>query len=208
MSMDRTGWPFVLAGLVPAIGAAWLGWRWTAVLFAVLAACMALFFRDPSRTVPADPGAVVSPADGKVMIAGDVELNAAPPGDWKQISIFLSPLDVHINRIPVSGRVTRIEYKRGAFLAAFRPDAAVKNERNEVWIDHDGQTVVVRQVVGVVARRLVCRIGEGAQVQAGDKYGLMKFGSRIDLFLPRSVALTVAVGQRVRGGETVLARWP
>lgn len=205
--MDRAGWPFVLAGLVPAIGAAWLGWRWTAVVFFVLAACMALFFRDPSRTVPTDPGAVVSPADGKVMIAGDVELNAAPPGEWTQISIFLSPLDVHINRIPVSGRVTRVEYKRGAFLAAFRPDAAVKNERNDVWIDREGQTVVVRQVVGVVARRLVCRVGEGAQVKAGDKFGLMKFGSRIDLFLPRSVALNVKVGQSVRGGETVLARW-
>lgn len=107
----------------------------------------------------------------------------------------------------MAGRVTKVEYKRGAFFAAFRPDAAVKNERNEVWIDHDGQTVVVRQVVGVVARRLVCRVGEGALVSAGDKFGLMKFGSRIDLFLPRSVSLAVHVGQTVRGGESVLARW-
>ena len=197
----------MVAGLVPALGAAWMGWRGTALAFIALAAFMAFFFRDPERIVPADPLAVVSPADGRVMIAGDVELNAAPPGDWTQISIFLSPLDVHINRIPVAGRVTRVEYRRGAFLAAYRPDAAVKNERNEVWIDHDGQTVVVRQVVGVVARRLVCRVQEGAHVQAGEKYGLMKFGSRIDLFLPRSVSVAVKVGQTVRAGETVLARW-
>lgn len=208
MLIDRAGWPFVLAGLIPAAVAAWMGWRWPAAVFVVFAAFMAFFFRDPDRQVPADPLAVISPADGRIMIAGDVELNAAPPGDWRQISIFLSPLDVHINRIPVSGLVTDVRYKRGAFLAAYNPDAAVKNERNEVWIDHEGQTVVVRQVVGVVARRLVCRVGTGARVAAGDKYGLMKFGSRIDLFLPRHVELRVKVGDRVRGGETILARWP
>jgi phosphatidylserine decarboxylase len=207
MSMDRAGWPFVLLGLVPAALAGWAGWTWLAAVFLGLAAFMAFFFRDPIRHVPSDPLAVLSPADGRVMIAGEVELNAAPPGEWKQISIFLSPLNVHINRIPVAGRVTKVEYKRGAFLAAYNPDAAVKNERNEVWIDHGGQTVVVRQVVGVVARRLVCRVGEGATVQAGDKYGLMKFGSRIDLFLPRSATLTVSVGQKVRGVESILARF-
>lgn len=206
--MDRAGWPFVLLGLVPAILAFWRGWPWAGAAGLAVAAFMAFFFRDPARTVPSDPLAIVSPADGQVMIAGAVELNAAPPGEWQQISIFLSPLDVHINRLPVSGRVTRVEYRRGAFLAAYRPDAAVKNERNEVWIDRQGETVVVRQVVGVVARRLVCRVGEGAQVRAGDKYGLMKFGSRIDLFLPKRAVLGVAVGQRVRGGETILARWP
>jgi len=207
MLIDRAGWPFILAGLLPALVAGWLGWRGTAAAFAVLAAFMVFFFRDPVRTVPADPGAVLSPADGRVMIAGDVELNAAPPGEWTQVSIFLSPLDVHINRIPVAGRVTSVRYMRGAFLAAYNPDAAVKNERNEVWIDHGGRPVVVRQVVGVVARRLVCRVTEGTDVAAGEKYGLMKFGSRIDLFLPRSVVLHVKVGDRVRGGESVLARW-
>jgi phosphatidylserine decarboxylase len=207
MGIDKAGWPFVVAALAPALAAWAAGWMWVAAAFVVLAAFMAFFFRDPHRTVPADPGAIVSPADGRVMIAGPVELNAAPPGDWQQISIFLSPLDVHINRVPIGGHVRKVVYTRGAFLAAYRPDAAVKNERNEVWIDRDGKAVVCRQVVGVVARRLVCRVREGADVQTGEKYGLMKFGSRIDLFLPQSASLLVRVGQTVRGGETILARW-
>jgi phosphatidylserine decarboxylase len=207
MGIDKAGWPFVLGGVVPAMAAWAAGWTWVAVFFVAVALFMAFFFRDPVRTIPDDPAAVVSPADGRVMIAGPVELNAAPPGEWQQISIFLSPLNVHMNRIPIAGHVRKVVYMRGAFLAAYRPDAAVKNERNEVWIDRDGKTVVCRQVVGVVARRLVCRVREGADVATGEKYGLMKFGSRIDLFLPPSAVLSVSVGQTVRGGETILARW-
>lgn len=207
MKMDRAGWPFVLAAGIPGVAALAAGWTWIAAGLLAVALFMAFFFRDPARTVPDDPAAVVSPADGRVMIAGPVELNAAPPGEWQQISIFLSPLNVHMNRIPIAGLVRKVVYMRGAFLAAYRPDAAVKNERNEVWIEHDGRMVVCRQVVGVVARRLVCRVREGAQVSTGEKYGLMKFGSRIDLFLPPSAVLSVSVGQTVRGGETILARW-
>ncbi len=207
MTMDRAGWPFVLAAGIPGVAAWAAGWTWIAVGLLAVALFMAFFFRDPARSVPNDPTAVVSPADGRVMIAGPVELNAAPPGEWQQISIFLSPLNVHMNRIPIGGLVRKVVYMRGAFLAAYRPDAAVKNERNEVWIEHDGRMVVCRQVVGVVARRLVCRVREGAQVATGEKYGLMKFGSRIDLFLPPSAVLSVSVGQTVRGGETILARW-
>lgn len=206
--MDRAGWPFVALGLVPAVVAAWLGWWWLVGVGVAIAAFLAFFYRDPQRVIPDDPMAIVAPADGRVMVAGAVELNVAPPGDWQQISIFLSPLDVHMNRTPVAGRVTRVEYARGAFLAAFKPESAIKNERNDVWIDHAGRTVVVRQLVGVIARRLVCRVREGAHVAAGEKYGLMKFGSRIDLFLPPDVILAVTVGETVRGGETVVARWP
>ncbi len=205
--MDKAGWPFVLGALVPAAVCAAAGWIVAAVVFAAVAAFMAFFFRDPDRVVPQDPSIVVSPADGRVMIAGDVELNAAPPGAWRQISIFLSPLNVHINRIPIGGRVTRVQYTPGLFLAAYKAEAATRNEKNEVWIDHGGRTVVCRQVVGVVARRLVCRVAAGADVQTGDKFGLMKFGSRIDLFLPPDATLTVKPGDTVRGGETVVARW-
>ena len=128
----------------------------------------------------------------------------SPPGDWKQVTIFLSPTDVHVNRAPVDGTVTRIEYRPGKFLPAY-DERANDNELNELWIDHDGVTVVVRQVVGILARRIVCRVGERDRVARGERIGLMKFGSRMDVFLPTSAELKVQVGQRVRGGETVLA---
>jgi phosphatidylserine decarboxylase len=193
--------------MLPAVAAWWAGWPWVAVVCAALALFLAFFFRDPHRVVPAEASAVVSPADGRVLIAGVADSAAAPAGEWKQVSIFLSPLNVHINRIPIGGVVTKVERLSGRYLAAYRPEAATKNERNEVWIERDGRTVVCRQVVGVLARRLVCRVSKGATVQTGDRYGLMKFGSRIDLFLPPAVILEVSAGDVVRGGETVLARW-
>jgi phosphatidylserine decarboxylase len=206
MSMDRAGWPFVLGFAVPAAIAAALGWMWVAGVLVAFALFMAFFFRDPARIIPSDPKAVVSPADGRVMIAGAVELDAAPPGDWTQVSIFLSPLNVHMNRVPIGGRIVKVLHTPGEYLAAYRRESATKNERNEIWISREGQTVVCRQIVGVLARRLVCRVRDGEDVQTGQKYGLMKFGSRIDLFLPASFVLDVKVGQTVRGGETVIAR--
>jgi phosphatidylserine decarboxylase len=206
MKIDRAGWPFVHGALVPALVLAPV-LPWLAAVFGALALFMLYFFRDPDRTVPDLDGAVVSPADGRVLIAGDAEPASAPPGDWKQVSIFLSPLDVHINRIPIGGRVARVEYTPGRFLAAYRPESARVNERNDVWIERDGAAVVCRQVVGVLARRLVCRVGPGAAVRTGQRYGLMKFGSRIDLYLPPRAAVRVAAGDRVRGGETVVATW-
>jgi phosphatidylserine decarboxylase len=206
MRIDRAGWPFVFGALVPALALTPV-LPWLAAAFGVLTLFMLYFFRDPDRTVPDRADAVVSPADGRVLIAGDAEPASAPPGHWKQISIFLSPLDVHINRIPVGGRVARVDYTPGRFLPAYRPESARVNERNEVWIERDGAMVVCRQVVGVLARRLVCRVGPGAMVRTGQRYGLMKFGSRIDLYLPPNAALRVAVGDRVRSGETVVATW-
>jgi len=155
--------------------------------------------------VPQAPGLVVSPADGRVMIAGPADGRWTPPGDWQQITIFLSPLDVHINRTPVDGRVTRIEYRPGAFLPAYKHDAGA-NELNEIWIDHGGETVVVRQIVGALARRIVCRVEEGQTLARGERIGLMKFGSRMDVFLPPRAELMVQVGQSVVAGVTVLAR--
>jgi phosphatidylserine decarboxylase len=138
------------------------------------------------------------------MIAGPTDKRWSPPGEWKQVTIFLSPTDVHINRSPVDGVVTRIEYRPGKFLPAY-DEGSNDNELNEVWIDHDGETIVVRQVVGILARRIVCRISERDRVARGDRIGLMKFGSRMDVFLPTTAELRVRVGQRVLGGETVLA---
>lgn len=204
MKIDRAGYPFIAAALVPAaalVAARRQGW---AVPFAALGGFFAYFFRDPDRTVPQDPDLVVSPADGRVMIAGPSDRRWSPPGEWTQVTIFLSPMDVHINRSPVDGYVTRVEYRPGTFLPAY-DEASNANELNEVWIDHNGQTIVFRQVVGILARRIVCRIRNGDRVERGQRIGLMRFGSRMDVFLPTSAELHVQVGQRVIGGETGLA---
>jgi phosphatidylserine decarboxylase len=204
MKIDRAGYPFITGALVPAVLLAAARRHALAASLAALGGFFAYFFRDPERRVPAEPGLVVSPADGKVMMAGPSDGRWAPPGEWKQITIFLSPMDVHMNRAPVDGRITRIEYRPGNFLPAYR-EAANDNELNEIWIDHGGRTVVVRQVVGILARRIVCRVSEGDVLGRGERIGLMKFGSRMDVFLPTDADLKVGVGERVVGGETVLA---
>ena len=207
MKIDKAGVPFIAGALVPAAvlaGTRRYGW---ATGFAALGAFFAYFFRDPERQVPTAPGLVVSPADGRVVIAGDADPAWSPAGAWKQVTIFLSPMDVHMNRIPVAGRVTRVEYREGKFLPAYKEDAN-QNELNEVWVDHQGEPVVVRQIVGVLARRIVCRVVEGQELARGERIGLMKFGSRMDVFLPPRAELLVQVGEHVVAGETVLARLP
>jgi phosphatidylserine decarboxylase len=183
-------------------GARRYGW---ATGFAALGAFLTYFFRDPERQVPTEEGLVVSPADGRVVFAGLADPRWSPPGEWKQITIFLSPMDVHMNRTPVAGRITRIEYRPGKFLPAYKEEASA-NELNEIWIDYHGEPVVIRQIVGVLARRVVCRVKEGQQLERGERIGLMKFGSRMDVFLPTRAEILVTVGQSVVGGETVLAR--
>jgi phosphatidylserine decarboxylase len=208
MLIDRAGVPFVAVPLICALLLGLVrrpGW---AVPLAAVAGFMLFFFRDPHRQTPSDSHAVVAPADGRVMVAGAPEPGVAPPGQWQQISIFLSPLDVHINRIPFGGRVARVTHHAGRCLPAYRPAAANENERTEIWIERNGRQIVFRQVVGVLARRIVCRIGERDEVVTGQRFGLMKFGSRMDVFVGPGVALLVQPGARVRGGVTVLARFP
>jgi phosphatidylserine decarboxylase len=205
VGIDPAGWPFIGGALALAAIAGML-FSWTvAAPFFVLAGFFLFFFRDPDRRTAAGPEAVVSPADGRVLVAGPAVPEAAPPGVWKQISIFLSPMDVHVNRLPVSGRVIKVSYTPGKFLPAYRHDAAATNERSEIWIDHSGQMIVVRQIVGLLARRVVCRVPVGAEVRAGERFGVMKFGSRMDVFLPTTAEILVKVGETVRGGETVIA---
>jgi phosphatidylserine decarboxylase len=205
MRIDPAGWPFVLGALVITA----LIWLLTGPLIGVplllLSAFLLFFFRDPERVHNAPQSAVISPADGRVMVAGAPTGEATPPGSWQQISIFLSPMNVHVNRIPVSGRVTRVEYHPGRFLPAYKKESGDLNERSEVTIDHGGQPIVVRQIVGVLARRVVCRIREGAEVKAGERFGVMKFGSRMDVFVPMDATLHVRVGATVVGGVTVIA---
>jgi len=205
VTIDRAGYPFIGGTAALAIAAALTVGSAGAVPLFVLAAFFTFFFRDPDRDSPQDPKLVLSPADGRVLVAGQADPRAAPPGEWKQISIFLSPMDVHVNRAPVSGRVTRVDFRRGKYLPAYHRDAASANERSEVWVDHGGATVIFRQIVGMLARRVVCRVVPGADLQAGQRFGIMKFGSRMDVFLPPSTELKVGVGDTVVGGVTIIA---
>jgi phosphatidylserine decarboxylase len=206
MRIDRAGAPFIAGALVPAVVSLAFKRPGLALPFAGLAAFMGYFFRDPDRVVPADPLVVVSPADGRVMVAGDAQAGVAPPGAWQQISIFLSPLDVHINRVPFGGRVAQVDYHPGRFLPAYQAASGAENERTEIHVEGGGHTVVFRQVVGVLARRIVCRLEAGQAVETGERFGLMKFGSRMDVFLEPGAELMVREGETVRGGETILAR--
>jgi phosphatidylserine decarboxylase len=217
MHIDRAGWPFLAAPLGPATALTALGRatgrRWAsraAWPFFGLSAYMALFFRDPDRrcdVTPPGDDEIVSPADGLVMVAGEPQPGVAPEGDWQQVSVFLSVVDVHVNRAPYRGTVTQYSYQPGSFQAAYRKESAHRNERSELWLRDGDRTVVFRQIVGVLARRIVTRVGVGAQLATGERMGLMKFGSRMDVFVPPECTVTVTPGQRVRGGETVIARW-
>jgi len=208
MGIDRAGAPFIGGAIVLAAAAAYWGSWWWAVPFVGLAAFMAFFFRDPDRRATAGPLVVLSPADGRVMVAGPGQPTVAPAGDWQQVSIFLSPMDVHINRVPFGGRLTRVTYQAGRFLPAYRPESGAQNERTELWVERDGRTVVFRQVVGLLARRVVCRVREGDVVETGDRFGLMKFGSRMDVFVAPDARLLVKAGDVVRAAETPLAEFP
>lgn len=202
---DRAVYPFIAGSIAAAIVAGVFVSLWVSLPFVLLTGFFLFFFRDPDRAATATGDVVLSPADGRVLVAGPAVPTAAPPGDWLQISIFLSPMNVHVNRVPVSGRVTKVNFTPGKFLPAYAHDAASSNERSEIWIDHHGRSIVARQIVGALARRVVCRVQAGADVQAGDRYGVMKFGSRMDIFLPTSAEITVSVGATVRAVESVIA---
>ena len=205
MAIDPAGYPFIGGTAALALAAALTVGFAGAVPLSLLAAFFLFFFRDPDRVSPADPALVLSPADGRVLVAGPADASAAPPGEWKQISIFLSPTDVHVNRSPVTGRVTKVDFRKGKYLPAYHQDAAATNERSEVWVERDGIVIVFRQIVGILARRVVCRVQPGAELNAGERFGIMKFGSRMDVFLPPAADLKVTVGDKVIGGVTVIA---
>lgn len=197
----REGWGYV-AGLC-AIGLLALplgGWAW-ALVFWAMGAAVACFFRDPHRTPPDEPGAVLAPADGRVV-------EVASTGDGGGVvRIFLSPLDVHINRSPVAGRIASVRYRRGRFLAAYKEDASSVNEQNALEIETEaGGRFGVVQIAGVLARRIVCWRKAGDLLGAGERFGLIQFGSRTDLHLPGGYDIIAREGQRVRGGETIIGR--
>lgn len=181
-------------------------WLWP-IVGAISAAFLA-FFRDPPRRGPETPGAIWSPADGRVT---HIEPNgdaAAGPVPGVRVSIFLSVLDVHINRAPCAGRVRRIRYERGKFFDARHPDSATKNESNWIFLDTPHGPVTVRQIAGLIARRIVCRAREGDALRRGERIGLIRMGSRTDVILPDGAEIKVEVGDRVYGGRTAIAEFP
>jgi len=202
------GRPFLLMGaaavLLGLVVGAWLAWLGVAFLLFCL-----YFFRDPERVPPARPGAVLAPADGRVVSV----MSAVPPAElglgtasrWR-VAIFLSVLDVHVNRMPASGTVTRIAYRHGKFVNASMDKASDHNERNALALRlADGREMAIVQIAGLIARRIVCQVREGDSVTAGSRFGIIRFGSRTDLYLPEGVRPLVAEGQLMIGGETVIA---
>lgn len=197
--MVKDGIPFVFGPLVLASVFAWLGLWPVGVAFILIGAFMAYFFRDPHRDVPTGPGLIVSAADGRVTRIDD-------DGDTKLVSIFLSPLDVHINRSPIAGKIVNIAYTPGKKSPATSDAASLVNERNSLTIEGEGITVTCTQIAGIVARRIVCWSKTGDNLARGQKFGLIKFSSRTDVRMPAGVEVTVKVGDRVRGGETVIGK--
>lgn len=215
VTIDREAAPAVAVSAIPAVLAGVARRPGLAMALGALPVAVALFFRDPERTpdratIPVDE--VRSPADGKVMYAGPGQPDVAPEGEWQQVSIFLSAFDVHVNRAPYGGRVTQVDYRPGKWLAAYKHESAYLNERSDITVEQEveGQVrrVHFRQIVGLMARRVVTRVKAGDVLTTGQRVGLMKFGSRMDVFVPVDATLTVARGDRVVAGESVLARWP
>ncbi len=197
--MVREGIPFILIPVVIAAGFGWFGLWPVAVVFAAVALFMMYFFRDPQREVPQDDGLIVSAADGVVT---RIDLTDTT----KLVSVFLSPLDVHINRSPITGTIKEINYTRGKKMPATKDEASLVNERNALVIEGEGVTITCTQIAGILARRIVCWPKAGDNLIRGQKFGLIKFSSRTDLLMPASVELMVKVGDRVRGGETIIAK--
>jgi len=209
MPIAREGWPLVLVLLGLAAVLFLVRWPWVGGIFLVLGLFTLYFFRDPERTTPADPRLVIAPADGKIVVAGPAPAGN-PLGDGaSQVSIFLSVFNVHVNRAPIAGRISHVAYNEGKFLPAFDDKASLANEQNSVTIeDGGGGTVLFKQIAGLIARRIVFKKKVGDTVAAGERVGMIKFGSRVDIFLPRGVRLRVQKGDRVVAGSTPIGERP
>jgi phosphatidylserine decarboxylase len=202
--MVKEGYYFGLPPLVLS-GVAFLAhWILVAILLLCLAAFVFYFFRDPERVIPSEPGAVVSPADGRVVVVTDEDY-AGSPG--KRISIFLAIWNVHVNRSPAAGTILKMDYRPGKFLAAMMARASTENEQNVISLSTASGEMVFKQIAGLIARRVVCWKKAGDIVMRGERIGLVRFGSRVDLWVPRDAEILVTLGDNVKGGSSVLARW-
>jgi len=208
MRIAREGYPIILSAGIAALIALTIGWVLLGSLLAVSTVAVAAFFRDPERVIPAGDNLIVSPADGKVVSIAPAAAGGMFDGAATRVSIFLSPLDVHINRVPVAGKIDAVQYQPGQFLAAYKAEASERNEQNALKILCRGARFIgVVQIAGVLARRIVCRVKRGDDLKRGDRFGLIMFGSRTDTYLPDDCAVEVVEGQRVKGGETIIGRF-
>lgn len=208
MKIAREGYPWILAASIFALVTYGVGWTWVSGVCAVVALSCAGFFRDPDRKGPTGEGLVLAPADGRVVaIIQEAMGDGDSPGGETRVSIFLSLLNVHVNRAPIKGRVEYVRYQPGRFIAAFKEEASHANEQNAVRLtDAGGNSVGVVQIAGLLARRIICYVRKGQDLERGQRLGIIIFGSRVDLYLPRGSTVEVTEGQRVKGGETVIGR--
>jgi phosphatidylserine decarboxylase len=209
MKIAIEGYLFIFAALAAAAGGFLLGWWFIGALGAACAAFFLLFFRDPERRPPAGENLVVAPADGRVVSVIKTEYAPLLDGPAWRVSIFMSPLDVHVNRMPAAVTVQDVRHTAGKFLAAYKDHAAEQNEQNALRLkDAQGRKFALVQVAGFLARRVVCKARTGDTYRKGERFGLIMFGSRTDLYLPPDVQVAVAEGQRVKGGESIVGRFP
>jgi len=212
----QEGVPFIISALLITSVCIYLAriwdssfWTGAAVVFGVTAVWVVWFFRNPRRIPPADPAVVVSPCDGKVIRIESLQDHELLPGPWQKISIFMNVFSVHVNRIPYDGIIEDIRYFPGKFLTANLDKASTDNERNALVLDLGrGERMIVIQIAGLVARRIVCWVSKGKKVNKGERFGMIRFGSRLDVFLPPRAGIRVRIGDRVRAGETPIGELP
>jgi len=202
----KEGWPFLAISVAASLAVGWFaGWWWSVPLW-IAALFVLQFFRDPPREVPADPRAVVSPADGRIVVVGKAR-DPYRDCDALKISVFMNVFNVHSNRSPVDGVVGKVEYHAGSFFNAALDKASLENERNALLMTtRSGQEITCVQVAGLIARRILCYVGAGADLLRGQRYGFIRFGSRVDLYLPLDAEPRASIGDKVYASETVLAR--
>lgn len=204
IKIAREGYPFIVFFFALSV-ISFFVWIWTFPVAFSLLLFMFFFFRDPERVIPEGEDIFVSPADGKIVMINEVREDRYLKKDLRMISIFMSPLDVHVNRSPCDGRVKSVIYSPGRFLSAFKHEASRENENITVVLDTGYGDIIVRQIAGFLARRAVCRVKEGDTLKRGDRFGIIKFSSRVDLFLPLNAAIRVRLGEKVKAGETIIA---
>jgi len=203
------GVPFIIPAGICAIGAAALGWYIIASILAVLTLFIIWFFRNPERNTPDNPKFVISPADGRVIRIENVDHHELLAGPLKKVSIFMNVFNVHVNRIPCDGKIEGIHYFKGRFVSANLDKASKDNERNAVLIRReDGRRILAVQIAGLIARRIVCWVAEGMDVKRGERFGLIRFGSRLDVFMPHDTNVVVSLHDKVKAGETPLGELP
>lgn len=205
LRIAREGYPFIVFFVAVTV-ISYFVWIWAFPVAFSLMIFMFFFFRDPERVIPEGEDIFVSPADGKIIMIEEVKEDRYLKINLRMVSIFMSPLDVHVNRSPCEGRVKSVIYSPGRFLSAFKQEASLENENITMILNTEYGDIIVRQVAGFLARRAVCRVKEGDTLKRGERFGIIKFSSRVDLFLPLNAAIRVRLGERVKAGETIIAK--